>query len=914
MQCFRLLTTRKSLGTACFHKAAVLASTLQCQASLSAAHAIRLSLRNPVGGVEQAFVLANSLCRLSPEHEFPVAFGRTFPEKSACVRFLSHTLLHGLIRMRKRTAAAALAEQMMQAGLRVRSTTLTCLFTTLYPRAALPPPDSPFSRLPSYPVTTLPDLLNFARAPGTRIALQLFSVAEQTNHRRSNGMFATLLTLCIINGEIILASLLFGFVCNEWNVRQLLQPTSNSENVDPISSAPVSLDRKKNSGSSERLKPNLSHLKPILKSIDYTLSAEKENQWNKVTTAAALQALANLAFLLDSGFIPFGEIGPLLRSLYNAPNLPIEVWIPESNLCGPKPKDYAAPSLSVVNKMNESPQITAVLAQPYHYFHSVLFQLVVNLYSSSSHSDSHPCFSSKRIQKLDEHACNSLLHYILRYRISPQYAAAVLRHLSILDNPRNVYDSGAISVPRCDTLNILIQNGTRLRKDQMVHDAVDAYVNVLDLKKTVCSGMVEGHDVETGLHQTNSAITAPLVSPVSDNRTELYSGHGHTLSSNYASSHPLLRPTITVLLALAQKLSLETGIKIDTKQERFALSILVSHLVKMGSPTCVREVVYLMFPELRPQARYYHTLKVRKGKSQKEVKKIIPQNKESECENFVEEQKASISAREGSNKQSLPWRKRRKEQKRKLMRFTARELIRALYGPHVYTTLISALFKSGQTCLARAVWEIGCIAERTSWIFRFGNGVGSVSIAGSREKWSHLRPWLLPAHAYTIMLRCCALDYRRPSFVPRDLVIVSRCKSQKNGREHAELVRRKAIRTGWGVYLALTRFQVRQRVHSALIRIRGKGSNSTSHGEDGEPNLSKNKRRALAWVMRMLEGRHPLPDDQFFHAAEELFCVSPWKVTRERYEELSPRKEVEFFARRVALDMQQIGLVEPDER
>ncbi|KIM45789.1 hypothetical protein M413DRAFT_23613 [Hebeloma cylindrosporum] len=84
-------------------------------------------------------------------------------------RLPTHTLLHGLIRMRMLEEASNLANQMIEAGITVRCRSLEVLYKTI--------------ALGAQPLP--PTLGNVSNHPGTRFALRILELTRESRQRRS---------------------------------------------------------------------------------------------------------------------------------------------------------------------------------------------------------------------------------------------------------------------------------------------------------------------------------------------------------------------------------------------------------------------------------------------------------------------------------------------------------------------------------------------------------------------------------------------------------------------------------------------------------------------------------------------------------------------------------------------------------
>lgn len=267
-------------------------------------------------------------------------------------RLPTHTLLHGLIRMRMLEEASNLANQMIEAGITVRCRSLEVLYKTI--------------ALGAQPLP--PTLGNVSNHPGTRFALRILELTRESRQRRSRNMFKTLLKLCIINGEIIVASLIFGTLLRDWQAQQLAStPPAAQLTPDP-----------------ESLRFFVTDMCSV---IDSHLLSNRTDSHSTLAFAGSLQALANLAYALDHRLFPSRNLTAIICSMYRCPKGEETVWVPDKGE-----------------------------VQAHAYFHGVLARLMNDLPTKSSGGIMPP---------LDMPTSCTLLHYALRHRKSVRLAEKV---------------------------------------------------------------------------------------------------------------------------------------------------------------------------------------------------------------------------------------------------------------------------------------------------------------------------------------------------------------------------------------------------------------------------------------------------------------------------------------------------------
>lgn len=335
----------------------------------------------------------------------------------------------------------------MKSCIRIRTKTLEAVFQAItHPSPTIGNITSPLllkSSLEDSDILTLkPTMTNHH---GTKFALRLLDLARQRRQKRTNNMFRTLMTLCVINGEIIIASLLFGIMVRDWQARMV----QSSIKLDPSSPGPIATTQ---NGlgvpkwyDSEAEFPSESCLHPMLDAIDQTLSSDATDESSRLNIRAALQALANIAALLDEKRIPFQSISPIIRSLSACPRTAratrdkVKVWVPD--------------------KAGQPEQVKA-----YSYFHDVLHRLIHKL---PERNHLHPLSSPERsmLPAMDRYGYNSLLQYALRHRRSGKLADKILRHMTDERVPPLKPDQA--------TATILLRNGTLLHRSEIVDKALN---------------------------------------------------------------------------------------------------------------------------------------------------------------------------------------------------------------------------------------------------------------------------------------------------------------------------------------------------------------------------------------------------------------------------------------------------------
>ena len=336
-----------------------------------------------------------------------INFGQPVP-----TRLASHSFLHSLVKAGLPTKAAAQAELMMADGIRIRTKTMESILASTVDRSSYPPVQSlkasregaRLSVRSKYPITDT----------HTSIAVHLLEEARHRRQERTQRMYDVVINACLIQGEIIVASLLFLILLKDWQLRLKKQPPNNTSPEPPEPRFP------------SQPRPSSLFHGPLLDRIDYTLTTRRDPRDPQFQNA--LEALANLAFAMDTGQYPPKLIGRLIKALYSVPKSDAVVYV------------GSPPGGSPVNA--------------YKYFHRVLMRLVV---------DAGPRRDEQKVREtgrqFDADALHALLRYCLHYRMSKALASDILE---VLKRKKK-----SINVP---VVNVLFRGSTMLRDDTIRMD------------------------------------------------------------------------------------------------------------------------------------------------------------------------------------------------------------------------------------------------------------------------------------------------------------------------------------------------------------------------------------------------------------------------------------------------------------
>ncbi|KAK0490517.1 hypothetical protein IW261DRAFT_1587967 [Armillaria novae-zelandiae] len=446
------------------------------QLSRAASHAIKISMhRADVSGAYHIFnsVRFSSLMANSSVLKDPEMVEKYEPFRNIAIklprpvspRLAAHTLLHALIRRGFFRKAYNVCDWMMSNGIPIHVTTLEAVIKG-YSASSASKAWINEQYIMLHAALKTPAVFN----PGPAATkdefiistLQILQSARAYKQRRTDRMFRALIGSCILHGEIILASLIFVGLVHDWEVKDALAEELGSlaqesnEETEKLRHLLTNYQHLRQVCS----KPRSPSLHTIVSSINEKLSQRPIDDASKAEFDASLQALANLAVLLDLREYPFSDVASLIRALYRCPYSERKVWI--------------------LDKDNKATQVKA-----YDYFHSVLRRLLDDLppqhpprKEPSIHKAITPpenvsplpsrIVTRRQLPMLDLHSCNALLHYSLTHRSSPKKADRILNYMTEREKPL---------WPDIVTYNTLIRSGTRLKRSDITDAAMDILRN-----------------------------------------------------------------------------------------------------------------------------------------------------------------------------------------------------------------------------------------------------------------------------------------------------------------------------------------------------------------------------------------------------------------------------------------------------
>lgn len=355
------------------------------------------------------------------------------------VRLAAHCFLHGLIRARKEGIASKYADLMIKQGIPIRTATLQKILYRLgsprtFPRVRI------VSRKTSIPADPR-QVLNLHEAnvgsAATQAALHLLECARIFGQQRTRRMYDSFIKACLMQGEIIVAALLFAVLVKDWQLRQALldrateQMMTSEDHVITYShgTQETTISRRSLDMATE---PNVESLNFICHRIKAAFDKTRTHS-EMPYLYPALQALANLLGIIDTGQLKPGSTARIIHLLYSCPKTNQDVWI-------------------VHNK-------AVMRVNAYSHFHNYLYRLITLLLSRSTHEN-------QAMPPLDRLAYNALLFYALRHRLSPWMASRILEHMCVIRDPP--------LRPDITTYNTLIRAGTLLRRSDITEAALQA--------------------------------------------------------------------------------------------------------------------------------------------------------------------------------------------------------------------------------------------------------------------------------------------------------------------------------------------------------------------------------------------------------------------------------------------------------
>ncbi|KAJ7477221.1 hypothetical protein B0H11DRAFT_2030297 [Mycena galericulata] len=496
--------------------------------------AIRMCLRN--GGIADAHRNSSSALPFKMP-EFEAAALQFGPEVSQ--RLSAHP-------------AFELAKMMMAEGVVLRSATLEAVINSLVSFSSMSAPASridsittyPFaSPSPSIPLKLASDVLllrpsNMADQR-TRLALKLLFLAHN--------MFKLFMAASLLNGELIIFS--------DWQTAYSLERTLEviPEDDELQSSSQVNAARLRwNHLRSETILPDRKSMESALSVINSILTRDGETPEPTHARLVALQALGNLAGLLDRRQIPFPQIETLLTTMYGCPRVQDEIWIVGPRGCPERIKAHEYIHRVIRNLIRSLPSHPLSLRQP-----SVA-----------------PCAISinrryDMLPPLKLYGYNTLLHYALRHRLSPALGEVVLSH--------GMEKRWKPITPSTSTANILLRSGTLMRKYDIVTQVLQSMGPPTFVPEVPFTPPILDDDA----FLPENKLILPTESVPVIQRTEMVKGWGSKLRR---ISH--------------EKIQIPD---LPSNANIYTLTSYIVYLTATGQPRAVRELLFEVIPELKSE-------------------------------------------------------------------------------------------------------------------------------------------------------------------------------------------------------------------------------------------------------------------------------------------------------------------------
>ncbi|OJT07614.1 hypothetical protein TRAPUB_1520 [Trametes pubescens] len=521
------------------------------QVSRAAAQAVRLSIQE--GNYGDALYVVNSACHSVLQGPLDGAAQRASqlqPIQFGCAvspRLSAHSFLHGLIRAGYAKKAETYARLMIRAGIPIRSSTLESVITSLVAPPSGLPKFGPFSRIiPRKPALDHPSVMQLRHGRVTdkcaRAALTLLQEARIFGQRRTERMYKVLIETLLMQGEILVASLLFVLLLKDFEMRKR-EVIDNDDRGGPnyITHDTLSQSLPSRATLLDMPFPNPLIMRKILHAIDTT-----EETGSDFHTSEYFQSLAIFAMLLDTGQIGHPRVASLITSLYKCPRTTARVWILQDG--------------------------QPVRVELYAYVHQVLGRLIVSLGTKDPPRPAPP---------LSLKAYNSLLSYALRHRLSPEMAETVLQHMCVERKPP--------LEPNLVTYNILLRSGTLLRNMSISEAALSALRNVA--KGGTLQKMFRQLDAD--MAEAQNAATASKPAEDSESLASP-NGEGAPTSNSPALARSLQRLQ-TKTLTLPENVRNPTQ---KLRADKYTLSSFITHLSSTGQPDAIAKMLFDVFPEL----------------------------------------------------------------------------------------------------------------------------------------------------------------------------------------------------------------------------------------------------------------------------------------------------------------------------
>ncbi|KAI0276163.1 hypothetical protein BGY98DRAFT_987728 [Russula aff. rugulosa BPL654] len=370
----------------------------------------------------------------SPSPFVPIDFGRP-----VSTRLAAHGLLHSLLRAGKTEIAAKLTERIMADGEELHPLSFGTLLSQLN-LASSKSPQAAYDRLrsltPPRKVQLGPKILDLKNVvptnPFTRIAVRLLNRARENRWQRTTGIYDSVFRACLMQGEIVVASLLLVLLLKDYQLRHACSRVATIAKEVGVQDTIAYIQSKIPEAPYRGFK-NLPHPSShFLYKRVIEILVKHCTQVEGPLFPEASQALAILASELDVRRIPFAY-PTLIKIMYSYPQCEHTVWI-------------------------TLPSGKRQLRNANQYFNEVLLNLL------RSFPDQGSRLITSRLPSFSVESYNALLHYALRCRHSVELANRVLRHMTKLRKPP--------LTPSASTYNILLRSSTLMRRNDIAESVL----------------------------------------------------------------------------------------------------------------------------------------------------------------------------------------------------------------------------------------------------------------------------------------------------------------------------------------------------------------------------------------------------------------------------------------------------------
>ncbi len=343
-----------------------------------------------------------------------------------------HCMLHTLLRNNSHERAGRCAGIMMRNGIRIRDVSLLALFHACCENRVLQTSDT-FAPVGDRAASAhakennsedllgntadpkaLKTVVDGSRYVGIPYAYRILMHARRHGYSVVPQLYAILLDACVSNGEIVIASMLYGSMVNY--TRAIL----------PSGIFPA------NSMESARNSPQVRWLGALTTWIKAALSHERLDVNDEERYQSALQALTNIVVLVEDRVLTTGQLASLFNTITICPETDHKTWV----------------------QRNQTPvQVTA-----YSYLQSFLLRIIHAMQQGAL-----PSITTSWIYILSRKAYHALIDHALRCQRSHSLAAGVFDYMAVgRPNPLD---------PTEETTNILSRWGTHLRRGDFSEEA-----------------------------------------------------------------------------------------------------------------------------------------------------------------------------------------------------------------------------------------------------------------------------------------------------------------------------------------------------------------------------------------------------------------------------------------------------------